>query len=259
MDLQIDGLRVLVTAGAGGIGLEIVRAFRREGAKVHVCDVDEAALKALAKNHPEVTRSTTDVSDRAEVARLFDDALAALGGLDCLVNNAGIAGPTGRVEEIDPAEWDCCLAVDITGHFNCTRLAVPHLKKSRNGSIANLSSAAGKFGFPLRSPYSAAKWGVVGVTKTWAMELGEFGIRVNAILPGIVEGDRIRRVFDAKAKERGVSPEEQLQLALRQASIKDLVQPTQLADMIVFLASPLGRTVSGQAISVDGDLQSLVG
>src|SRR5215208_4262966 len=175
MDLQIDGLRVLVTAGAGGIGLEIVRAFRREGAKVHVCDVDEAALKALAKTHPEVTRSATDVSDRAEVARLFDDALAALGGLDCLVNNAGIAGPTGRVEEIDPAEWDRCLAVDITGHFNCTRLAVPHLKKSRNGSIANLSSAAGKFGFPLRSPYSAAKWGVVGVTKTWAMELGEFG------------------------------------------------------------------------------------
>ena len=259
MDLQISGLRVLVTAGAAGIGREIVRAFLREGAKVHACDVDEAALAALRKENPGVTVSTTDVSDRAAVARLFDDALGALGGLDCLVNNAGIAGPTERVEEIDPAEWDRTLAVDITGHFNCTRLSVPHLKKSRNGSIANLSSAAGKFGFPLRSPYSAAKWGVVGVTKTWAMELGEFGIRVNAILPGIVEGDRIRRVFQAKAKERGVSMEEQMQLALQQASIKETVKPTQLADMIVFLASPLGRTVSGQAISVDGDLQSLVG
>jgi NAD(P)-dependent dehydrogenase (short-subunit alcohol dehydrogenase family) len=259
MDLQIDGLRVLVTAGAGGIGLEIARAFLRERAKVHVCDVDEAALGALAKNHPEVTRSTTDVADRAAVARLFDEALAALGGLDCLVNNAGIAGPTGRVEEIAPEEWDRTLAVNITGHFNCTRLAVPHLKASRNPSIVNLASAAGKFGFPLRSPYSASKWGVVGVTKTWAMELGEFGIRVNAILPGIVEGDRIRRVFGAKAKERGVSMEEQMRLALQQASIKELIQPTQLADMIVFLASPLGRTVSGQAISVDGDLQSLVG
>ena len=259
MDLQIKGLRVLVTAGAGGIGLETVRAFLREGAKVHACDVDEAALAALRKSHPEVTVSNTDVADRAAVSRLFEDALSALGGLDCLVNNAGIAGPTGRVEDIDPAEWDRCLAVDITGTFNCTRLAVPHIKRSTNGSITNLSSSAGKFGFPLRSPYSAAKWGVVGVTKTWAMELGEFGVRVNAILPGIVEGDRIRRVFEAKAKERGVTMEEQMRLALQQASIKDPVQPTQLADTIVFLASPLARTISGQAISVDGDLQSLAG
>ena len=259
MDLQIKGLRVLVTAGAAGIGLKTVQAFLREGAKVHACDVDEAALAALGKSHPEVTVSRTDVSDRAAVAKLFDDALAALGGLDCLVNNAGIAGPTGRVDEIDPGEWDRTLAVDITGTFNCTRLAVQHIRHSRNGSIVNLSSSAGKFGFPLRSPYSAAKWGVVGVTKTWAMELGEFGIRVNAILPGIVEGDRIRRVFDAKAKERGVPVDELLQNSLRQTSIKELVQPTQLADMIVFLASPLARTVSGQAISVDADLQSLVG
>ena len=259
MDLQIKGLRVLVTAGAAGIGLETVRAFLREGAKVHACDVDEAALGALRENHPEVTASKTDVSDRAAVAKLFDDALAALGGLDCLVNNAGIAGPTGRVEEIAPEDWDRTLAINITGHFNCTRLAVPHLKRSANPSIVNLSSSAGKFGFPLRSPYSAAKWGVVGVTKPWAMELGEFGIRVNAILPGIVEGDRIRRVFDAKAKERGAPVEELLQNAMRQASIKELVQPTQLADTIVFLASPLARTISGQAISVDADLQSLVG
>jgi NAD(P)-dependent dehydrogenase (short-subunit alcohol dehydrogenase family) len=259
MDLDIRGLRVLVTAGAGGIGLEIVRAFLREGARVHVCDVDEAALAALGREAPAVTRSTTDVSDRAAVARLFDDALGALGGLDCLVNNAGIAGPTGRVEEIAPEDWDRTLAINITGHFNCTRLAVPHLKRSANGSIANLSSAAGKFGFPLRSPYSASKWGVIGVTKTWAMELGEFGIRVNAILPGVVEGERIRRVFRAKAEARGIGEEEMQRFALQQASIKEMIQPQQLADMIVFLASPLARTVSGQAISVDGDLQSLVG
>lgn len=259
MDLGIRGLRVLVTAGAGGIGLEIVRAFLREGARVHVCDVDEAALAALGREAPAVTRSTTDVSDRDAVARLFDDALGALGGLDCLVNNAGIAGPTGRVEEIAPEDWDRTLAINITGHFNCTRLAVPHLKKSANGSIANLSSAAGKFGFPLRSPYSASKWGVIGVTKTWAMELGEFGIRVNAILPGVVEGERIRRVFRAKAEARGISEAEMQRMALQQASIKEMIQPQQLADMIVFLASPLARTVSGQAISVDGDLQSLAG
>jgi NAD(P)-dependent dehydrogenase (short-subunit alcohol dehydrogenase family) len=259
MDLHIAGLRVLVTAGAAGIGLEIVRAFLREGARVHTCDVDEAALGALARAHPEVTRSRTDVADRAQVASLFDDTLAALGGLDCLVNNAGIAGPTGRVEEIAPEDWDRTLAVNVTGHFNCTRLAVPHLKTSANPSIVNLSSAAGRFGFPLRSPYSASKWGVVGVTKTWAMELGEFGIRVNTILPGVVEGERIRRVFDAKARARGTTTEEQQSIALQQASIKEMIQPEQLAHMIVFLASPGARTISGQAIAIDGDLQSLAG
>jgi NAD(P)-dependent dehydrogenase (short-subunit alcohol dehydrogenase family) len=259
MDLGIAGLRVLVTAGAAGIGLEIVRAFLREGARVHTCDVDEAALSALAGAHAEVTRSKTDVADRAQVAKLFDEALQALGGLDCLVNNAGIAGPTGRVEEIAPEDWDRTLAVNVTGHFNCTRLAVPHLKKSANPSIVNLSSAAGRFGFPLRSPYSASKWGVVGLTKTWAMELGEFGVRVNAIQPGAVDGERIRRVFEAKAKARGTTMEEQERVALQQASIKELIQPRQLADMIVYLASPLARTISGQAIAVDGDLQSLAG
>jgi NAD(P)-dependent dehydrogenase (short-subunit alcohol dehydrogenase family) len=259
MDLHIAGLRVLITAGAAGIGLEIVRAFLREGARVHTCDLDEAGLGALAKAHPEVTRSKTDVADRAQVASLFDDALAALGGLDCLVNNAGIAGPTGRVEEIAPDDWDRTLAINVTGHFNCTRLAVPHLKKSANPSIVNLSSAAGRFGFPLRSPYSASKWGVVGLTKTWAMELGEFGVRVNAIQPGAVDGERIRRVFEAKAKARGTTTEEQQRVALQQASIKELIQPGQLADMIVYLASPLARTISGQAIAIDGDLQSLAG
>src|SRR5215207_11287746 len=175
MDLQINGLRVLVTAGAAGIGLKTVQAFLREGAKVHACDVDQAALATVGKSHPEVTVSRTDVSDRAAVAKLLDDALAALGGLDCLVNNAGIAGPTGRVDEIDPDDWDRCLTVDLTGQFNCVRLAVPHLKKSSNPSVMNLSSQAGKHGFPLRSPYAAAKWGVIGFTKSIAMELGEFG------------------------------------------------------------------------------------
>jgi NAD(P)-dependent dehydrogenase (short-subunit alcohol dehydrogenase family) len=259
MDLQLAGLRVLVTAGAAGIGLEIVRAFRREGARVHTCDVDEAALRSLAAADPEVTRSTTDVADRRQVASLFDDALQALGGLDCLVNNAGIAGPTGRVEDLDPAEWDRCLAVDITGQFNCTRLAVPHLKESRNGSIVNISSAAGKFGFPLRTPYAASKWAVIGFTKSLAMELGEFGIRANAVLPGVVAGERQDRVLTAKAEARGISFDEQKRSALAQASIKEMIEPRHLADMIVYLASPAARTVSGQAIAVDGDLQSLVG
>jgi NAD(P)-dependent dehydrogenase (short-subunit alcohol dehydrogenase family) len=257
MDLQIAGLRVLVTAGAGGIGLEIARAFLREGARVHVCDVDEAALTQARASDPALTASVCDVSDRAQVKRLFDEALAALGGLDCLVNNAGIAGPTGKVEEINPEDWDRCVAIDLTGQFNCARLAVPHLKRSANASMLNLSSQAGKHGFPLRSPYAAAKWGVIGFTKSIAMELGAFGVRVNALLPGVVAGDRIRRVFDAKAQERGVSFAEIEAEMFQHASIKDYVTPQQLADMAVFIASPRARTVSGQAISVCGDTNRL--
>jgi NAD(P)-dependent dehydrogenase (short-subunit alcohol dehydrogenase family) len=252
-------MRVLVTAGAAGIGRAIVQTFVDHGARVHVCDVDEVALDALAKAHQNVTRTKADVADRAQVATMFDEALSALGGLDCLVNNAGVAGPTGRVDEIAPEEWDGTLAINITGQFNCARLAVPHLRQSRNPSIVNLSSAAGRFGFPLRSPYAASKWAVVGFTKTLSMELGEFGIRVNAIQPGVVEGARIRRVFEAKAKARGVPANDIQRLSLAQASIKEMIQPEQLADMILYLASPRARTISGQAIAIDGDTQSLVG
>ena len=257
MDLELVGLRVLVTAGAAGIGLEIARAFRREGARVHVSDVDEAALAALGTSDPEMTCSRGDVASRPDVRRVFDEALAALGGLDVLVNNAGVAGPTGRVEDIDPEDWDRCLDVCITGQFNCTRLAVPHLRESRNASIVNLSSAAGRFGFPLRTPYAAAKWAVVGFTKSLSRELGDAGIRVNAILPGIVAGDRQRRVLEAKAQQRGVPFAEMEQAALANASLKEYVTAEQLADQILFLCSPRGRTISGQAIAVDGDLQML--
>ncbi len=257
MEMGIEGSRVLVTAGAAGIGLAVARAFVRDGAKVHVCDVDEAALAALRKSDPAITQSVCDVADRHEVEALFRDALGALGGLDCLVNNAGIAGPTGRVEDIDPGEWDRCIAIDLTGQFNCARLAIPHLRKSKNPSIMNLSSQAGRHGFPLRAPYAAAKWGVIGFTKSLAIELGADGIRVNALLPGLVAGDRIRRVIDAKAKARGVSFAEQEKFMFQFTSIKEYVTPEQLADMIVFTASPRGRTISGQSISICGDTNML--
>ncbi|MGE0768617.1 MAG: SDR family oxidoreductase [Hyphomicrobiaceae bacterium] len=258
MDLGIKGLRVLVTAGASGIGLRAVAAFLREGAKVHTCDIDWEAMAALKKAHPSVTQSVCDVADRTQVAKLFEEALSALGGIDCLVNNAGIAGPTGPVHEINPEDWDRCLDVTLTSQFNCTRLAVEHLKRSQNASIINLSSAAGKFGFPNRAPYAAAKWGVIGFTKTLAMELGAFGIRANAILPGPVDGDRIRRVFEAKAQVAGTSMQAIQDATLANASIKKLVPPDQLADMMVYLASPRAATLSGQAISIDSDVQGLV-
>lgn len=258
MDLGIAGIRVIVTAGAGGIGLEIARAFLKEGARVEVCDVDEAALEALGETAPGAVGTWCDVSDRGSVAAFMEGALGRLGGLDVLVNNAGIAGPTGRVDQISPEDWDRTLAVDITGHFNVTRLAVPALKESQNASIIGLSSAAGRFGFPLRSPYAAAKWGVIGFIKSLAMELGEFGIRANAILPGSVDGPRIRSVFENKARERNMSMEEVQAMALSATSLKRLIPPQHLANVAVFLSSPMGSTISGQAIAVDGDMQMLV-
>ncbi|WP_293859137.1 SDR family oxidoreductase [uncultured Alsobacter sp.] len=257
MNLALSGHRVLVTAGANGIGLAIARAFLAEGARVHVCDVDEAALARLAQSDPVITRSRADVSNREDVASLFREAIGALGGLDCLVNNAGIAGPAGRVDEIAPEDWDRCVAIDLTGQFNCARLAVPHLKASSNASIFNLSSQAGKHGFPQRSPYAAAKWGVIGFTKALAAELGEFGIRANAICPGLVEGPRIQGVIADKARALNISHEAMTERSFAAVSIKRFVDPNDIARHIVFLASPFGRTTSGQEISVCGDTRML--
>ena len=257
MHLDIKGLRVLVTAGAGGIGLAIARAFVREGSKVHICDVDQMGLSALAASDPTITATPCDVSDRSAVKNLFADAVAKLGGLDVLVNNAGIAGPTSRVEEMNPEDWDRCLEICLTGQFNCTRLAVPHLRQSRNGSIVNISSAAGRLGFAMRTPYAAAKWGVIGFTKSLSIELGADNIRVNAILPGLVAGDRQRRVLEAKAQQHGISYAEMERTAFSYTSIKDYVTPEQIADQILFMCSPRGKTISGQAISICGDTQML--
>jgi NAD(P)-dependent dehydrogenase (short-subunit alcohol dehydrogenase family) len=257
MDLDIKGLRVLVTAGAAGIGIAVARAFVAEGAKVHICDVDEMALATVAASDSAITRSHCDVADRAAVKTLFAEANEKLGGLDVLVNNAGVAGPTAKVEDMNPEDWDRCLEVCLTGQFNCARLAVPLLRASKNASIVNLSSAAGKVGFAMRAPYAAAKWGVIGFTKSLSIELGPDNIRVNAILPGLVAGDRQRRVLEAKAQRRGISFAEMERTAFSYTSIKDYVTPQQIADQIVFLCSPRGKTISGQAIAIDGDTQML--
>ncbi len=257
MNLDLADKRVLVTAGASGIGLRIARAFLAEGARVELCDVDEAALDALASEAPAVGRHLCDVADRTAVEAMMGAVATRLGGLDILINNAGIAGPTAPVDKIDPLGWDRTLAVNITGMFNVTRLAVAPLRTSGGGAIVNISSAAGRFGFPNRTPYAASKWGVVGFTKTLAMELGGDGIRVNAVLPGSVAGPRIEGVFAAKAREAGVSLEAFRQAALSTVSIKELVPPERVADLVVFLASSLGANISGQAIGVDNDTQSL--
>ena len=188
----LRGRRVLVTAGAGGIGLCITDTLTALGARVVVCDVSDEALAAVRPRVVAAVRA--DVSADAEVDALFEETAAALGGLDALVNNAGIAGPTGGVDEIDPADWRRCLDVCLTGQFLCARRAVPMLKAAGGGAIVAMSSAAGRFGYAFRTPYAAAKWGVIGLTQSLAKELGPAGIRVNAVLPGISWRQHLRPV-----------------------------------------------------------------
>ena len=261
MNTSAQGLRVLVTAGAAGIGRAIAQMFALHGARVHICDVAQAALDACGREHPDISRSQADVSRVDEVDRLFADVKRELGGLDVLVNNAGIAGPTAKVEDIQPADWERCIAVDLNGMFYCTRLAMHMLKangRERGGSVINLSSVAGRLGMGMRTPYSAAKWAVVGFTKSLALEAGPDGIRVNCIQPGNVEGERINRVIEARAKASGASFDEQKRSLLDTTSLRTFVTAQDIANMALFLATDAGKHISGQALSVCGDLQVYV-
>jgi len=253
METSANGLRVLVTAGGAGIGRVIARTFADHGARVHVCDVDEKALK-----EGNLPYTVADVAKLPDVERLFSDVERKLGGLDVLVNNAGIAGPTAKVEDIRPEDWDRCIAVDLNGMFYCTRKAMPMIKAAGGGSIINLSSAAGRLAFPMRTPYSAAKWAVVGFTQSLAAEAGPEKVRVNCIQPGVVEGERIERVIEAKAKGLGVDKEEVRRRLLEGVSMHTTVTAQDIANMALFLATEAGKHISGQAISVCGGARYLV-
>ena len=257
MDTGMKEKRVVVTAGAQGIGLAITEAFVAAGAQVHICDINEAFLADANSRMPGVSQSHTDVADAAQVDAMFDVLKARWGVLDVLVNNAGIAGPTAKVEETDLTGWEQTIAVNLTGPFLCTRRAVPLLKAAGGGSIVNLSSAAGRLGFPLRSPYSASKFGVIGLTTTWAMELGPAGIRVNAILPGIVAGERQERVIAAKAASYGIGHEAMRQQLLAKVSLRKMVTAQDIANQILFICSPAGASISGQSLSVCGNVEHL--
>jgi len=251
----MNNQRVLVTAGAAGIGREIVRAFAAGGATVFVCDIDAEGLRALAEEIEGLKTGVCDVSRRSDIERMVGEAVQALGGLDVLVNNAGISGPTAPVEDMNPDEWEKVIQVDLNGTFNVTRLAIPHLKKSKAGVIINMSSVAGRFGYANRSPYCTTKWGIIGFTKTLSIELGEHGIRANAILPGAVDGPRIQRVFEGRAKQSSKSLDEIEQEAMAVQSIKRLVDPRDIAALAVFLASDAAKSISGQMLPIDNDMQ----
>jgi NAD(P)-dependent dehydrogenase (short-subunit alcohol dehydrogenase family) len=249
--------RVIVTAAASGIGRAIADRLIAAGAKVAICDVSERFLAGFRKAHPKSPAFFADVASESDVDNFFKAAGKALGGLDALVNNAGIAGPTGGVDEMDPAEWRRCIDVCLTGQFLCARRAVPMIREAGGGSIVNMSSAAGRFGYAYRTPYSAAKWGVVGFTQSLAKELGPDTIRVNAILPGIVAGPRIESVIAARAKQLGVSHKEMTRRYLERVSLRRMVTADDVAATVTFLMSPEGANISGQSVGVCGNVESL--
>lgn len=250
MSESLLGVRALVTGGGSGIGRAIADCLQREGARVMVVDLDSAT-------EPDVV---ADVSLSADVDRVFAATRETLGGLDLLVNNVGVAGPTAAVQDMDPDEFDSCVQVCLGSAFRCTRAAVPLLREGaqdRQRSIVNISSTAGLFGYPLRSPYVAAKWGVIGMTKSWAMELGPEGIRVNAVCPGSVGGPRMDGVIEREAAANSVPVAAVRAGYENQVSMRSFIDATDIGEMIVFLASPTARFITGQAISVDGHTETL--
>lgn len=247
--------KVLVTAGAAGIGKEIAAAFLSAGDSVYTCDINQAALKAAASELPGLKTGACDVGDRKQIEAMVADAAAQLGGIDILINNAGIAGPTAPVQDVDPDQWEAVLKVDLTGTFLVTKAAIPHLIASGHGVIVIMSSAAGRFGYPNRSPYSTVKWGLIGFMKTLSMELGGHNIRANAILPGAVDGERIQKVFQGRATATGKSVDEIKTEAMSNQSLQYLVDPKDIASLAVFLASDAAKSISGQIMPIDGDMQ----
>jgi NAD(P)-dependent dehydrogenase (short-subunit alcohol dehydrogenase family) len=250
-------LRVLVTAGANGIGRAIADMLISCGARVHICDVADEALAEFARTNPSHSLTKADVANDADVRRMFEDVKRGLGGLDALINNAGIAGPTGGVEDISPSDWRRCIDVSLTGQFLCTHHAVPLIKAEGGGAIVNMSSVAGRLGYPFRTAYSAAKFGVIGFTQSLAKELGPHNIRVNAILPGVVEGPRMDKVIRDRAAQLAISRDEMEKRYLDLISLRRMVSSQDVAAMVAYLLSPMGKNISGQSIGIDGNVETL--
>lgn len=247
--------RIVVSAGASGIGREIAAAFHALGARTWICDTDAEALESTAAALPGTGTRVCDVADPEACDVFVAEAAAELGGLDILINNAGIAGPAAPVQDIATGDWRRTFDVNVHGQFYMARAAIPHIKQAGGGSIVCMASVAGKYAFPLRSPYAASKAAVIALARSLSVELGAEGIRVNAIAPGVVAGDRIRRVFTERAQRRGISYDEMQAIALRAVSLGTMVEPEEIADLVVFLCGPSGRSITGQVISVCGGLE----
>ncbi|MFO1090664.1 MAG: SDR family oxidoreductase [Hyphomicrobiales bacterium] len=251
----LDGQVAVVTAGAGGAGLVIAKTLAQAGARVAVCDVDPQALAAARADGVIALAAAADVSAAREVEAFFGEVVRSLGPVDLLVNNAGIAGPTAAVEDVSETDWERTLGVNLTAQFLCAKAVIPAMKARKSGLIVNISSTSAKTGLPLRLPYVVSKAGVLSLTSNLARELGPHNIRVNAILPGAIRGARLERVIETKAAALGLTPAEYARELFRYISLRSMVEPEDIAQMIVFLASPAGARISGQHIGVDGNVE----
>ena len=251
----LQNKKVIISAGASGIGLATTKVCLSRGAYVYLCDIDSKSIKKLNK-HPLKNKRLfiyqCDASNEEQVSLFFDNIKKKTKRIDALINNVGIAGPTGSLEKLKSKDWENTLHVDVNSHFYFTKKAIPLIKKSKNGSIINISSTAGILGFPLRSPYAASKWAIIGVTKTLAMELGKFNIRVNAVCPGTIKGDRMKRVIRDKAKFTKVPSKSIEKDFISMSSMKQWILEEDIGKMCSFLISDDSSKVSGQVISVDG-------
>jgi len=254
----MEGQRVLITGGGSGIGLRLAERFSEAGAQVALCDADPAAIARLEAAHPDMIAAHADVTDEAEMGRFLDHVEAQWGGVDVVCANAGTGGPAGRIEDLDYDAWQACIGVNLNGAFLTCRWAARLMRAQGAGMILLTSSTSGLHGVPYRSPYVAAKWGLVGLTKTLAMELGPAGVRVNAIAPGAVEGERMERVVAREAKASGRPEAEVRNIYAKGSSLRTWVSADDLADMALFLASPAASKVSGQVLAVDGHTESMV-
>ena len=249
--------RVVVTAGASGIGRALAERFLAAGDRVAICDIDEQAVESFEKAYPSAIAHVADVTSEPKMTTFLGDVETQWGGADVVCANAGTGGPAGRIEELDYDAWQDCVAANLHGAFLTCRWAARVMRAEGAGLIILTTSTAGIAGYPLRSPYAAAKWALVGLTKTLAMELGPAGVRVNAIAPGAVEGDRMDRVVAMEAKASGVSESAVREAYVKGVSLKSWVSTDDLADMVMFLASPQASKITGQVMAVDGHTETL--
>jgi len=257
---SLQNKKIIISAGASGIGWATTKICVAKGALVYLCDVNSKAINKVKKHslyNKRIFASETDASNEAQVIDFFHLIKKKFKNLDALINNVGIEGPTRPIEKLNSNEWENTLHVNVNSHFYFNKQAIPLLKKSKNGSIINISSVAGIMGYPLRSPYAASKWAVVGVTKTLAMELGKYKIRVNAICPGTIKGDRMKRVIRDKAKFEKVSAKTIENDFVSMASMRSWINPEDIGNMCAYLISDEANKVSGQVIAVDGNCERM--
>ncbi|MGX4675853.1 SDR family oxidoreductase [SAR92 clade bacterium H246] len=247
--------KVIVTAGASGIGLAVARSFLSEGAKVWICDVDQKTLDQVLSENKCLRGLVADVGRPEQVETFFTKSIESMGGVDVLVNNAGIGGPRDAIENIAYQDWDDCIRINLSGMFYCSKQVIPVMKQQQSGCIINISTTSAKTGLPNRLPYVASKVGVLGLTHNLARELGQYGIRCNTVMPGLMDNARGRMLVDKLAAKKSISQQEAEEEYLKYISLRSWIQPSDIAETVCYLTSPQAKHITAQEIAVDGNIE----